>query len=269
MHQPMIRWNPTPSLRASLTERGGLYTHVIAGLVLVTGCSAAPQPRSAPPAGAAHVGRATPPADMMPAGAPHPATQHSRLLEESDVGEAAVLTPPTTPAVASVPTPAPVPGQLAALPPPAAESAAGTPPSSDSDSLLARIGPSTPPNVAAALRLIEDGRQEMKNQNYNKALDRFERALTIDPTNAYGYYYLAQLHFLQKDYDQALAFAGRAAVLSAHTDPMWLGRVYALQGAVFEAVGRFPDARNSYRQAIAVDPNNTAARVGMARLSPQ
>ncbi len=274
-HEPMIGWKPKPSLqRVGVSGPGAPYTHVIAGLLLLTGCSTVPQPRPVAPAGAAHAARATPTADLGPAGASQPvesgftpAKRHSELLEESDVGEVAVLTPSSTSGVATAPTPAQPPAQLAALPP--AESAAQGLPANEPESLLVRIGPSTPPNVAAALRLIEDGRQGMKQQNYNKALDRFERALTIDPTNACGYYYLAQLHFLKKDYDQAVAFAGRAVALSAHTDPSWAGRAYALQGAVFEEVGRYPDARNAYRQAVAADPNNTVARVGLARLSPR
>ena len=59
-----------------------------------------------------------------------------------------------------------------------------------------------------------------------------------------------------------------AVVLSARTDPVLLGRSYGLQGAAFEAVGRYQDARKAYAKAIEADPNNLAARVGVARLNP-
>jgi Flp pilus assembly protein TadD len=39
-----------------------------------------------------------------------------------------------------------------------------------------------------------------------------------------------------------------------------------LQGAVFEQVGRYPDARKAYQQALGADPQNSAARVALARL---
>jgi tetratricopeptide (TPR) repeat protein len=42
-----------------------------------------------------------------------------------------------------------------------------------------------------------------------------------------------------------------------------------LEGAAFEAVGRYPDARKAYQKAVEADPNNLAARVGVARLNPQ
>lgn len=204
------------------------------------------------------------------------AVRHSQpsLLEESNVGEDSALAPPPTaapsaPAVAPMP---PTPLENAALsPPPApsptADALADSGSSVEPDSLLNRIEPGTPPNVAAALRLVQDGRQQLRQEHYNRALDRFERALAIDPTSAYGYYYLAKLHFLTKKYDQAIAFASRAAVLSAHTDRVWLARVYSLEGAIFEEVGRFPDARKAYQKAVDADPNNLAARVGVVRLS--
>ena len=136
-------------------------------------------------------------------------------------------------------------------------------------SLLSQMTPGTAPNVAAATRLIEEGRQQRDQGHYDKALERYERAVAIDPTNAYGYYFLAQLHYLQKNYDQAIAFASRAATLSARTDRTCLGRVYSLQGAVFEEVGRYPDARKAYQRAVDADPNNLAARVGVARLTEE
>jgi tetratricopeptide (TPR) repeat protein len=122
--------------------------------------------------------------------------------------------------------------------------------------------------VAAALRLIEDGRQQMQQGAYDAALDRFERAVAIDPTSAYGYYFLARVHFLRKSYDQAIAFASRAASLTARTDRIWLGRIRSLEAAVFEEVGRYPDARKAYQQALEADPDNLSAQVGIARLSP-
>jgi len=134
--------------------------------------------------------------------------------------------------------------------------------------MLTHINATTPPNVAAALRLIEDSRQQMQRAGADRALDRLERAVAIDPTNAYGYYFLARVHYTKKDYDQSIAFASRAAVL-CRNDPIWLGRIYSLQGAVFEEAGRYPDARRAYQQAMQADPNNLAARVGVARLTPQ
>lgn len=158
-------------------------------------------------------------------------------------------------------TPAP-----AATAPPASEPAAAFT-SMEPEPLVHRIDASTPPNVAAALQLIEQGRRLQERGGRNQAREQFERAVAIDPTNAYGYFFLARVHFFNRNYDQAIAFASRAVALGTRLDPAWLGRVYALQGAVFEEAGRYPDARDAYRRAVATDPNNLAAQVGLARIA--
>ncbi|HUI24836.1 MAG TPA: tetratricopeptide repeat protein [Candidatus Kryptonia bacterium] len=185
--------------------------------------------------------------------------------EVNAVARPVAITPfpsPTQPRATATPTAAETPSPTATLTPPplAAQTFVEAP------SLVEKINGSTPPNVAAALRLVEDGRALLAQQAYERALDRFERALAIDPSNAYGYYYLARLHFEQRSYDQAIAFADKSAVLSARDDKTLSARAYALQGTVFEQVGRFPDARTAYRRALAADGNNVAAQAGMARL---
>jgi hypothetical protein len=235
----------------------------LAAMVVLAACATAPQ-LAAPPRMVA-----PPLAEPAVAPAPEPAPIAARapLVEESEVGDHTGFTPGAGP----LPTPAlealgasPTPEALAAVHPPEAAAPA---PSAEPESLLTSIGPKTPPNVAAALRLIEEGRQQLAQERYDRALDRFERGVAIDPTNAYGYYFLAQLHFLMKKYDQASAFASRAVTLAMRTDHVWLARAYGLQAAVFEEVGRYADARKAYQKAVAADPNNLAARVGVGRLS--
>jgi len=230
-------------------------------------CTLHPRPRRAPGERVAASAPTPAPVERAEAVPPTPEwvgkVAAAKLLEESNVGQAAGLTP-----APQAQTPTPTLARVAALPPQAGGAPAALTAAPELESLLTHIGPTTPPNVAAALRLIEDGRQQMQQGRYDRALDRFERALAIDPSNAYGYYFLAQLHFATKKYDQAVAFASRAVVLSARTDRVLLGRSYGLQGAAFEAVGRYPDARKAYEKAIEADPNNLAARVGMGRVNP-
>jgi tetratricopeptide (TPR) repeat protein len=140
------------------------------------------------------------------------------------------------------------------------------PTSVEPGSVLTRVGAETPPHVTTALRLVEDARRFIDQGEYDRAQELLERTVAIDPTNPYGYYFLAKVHHLKKNYGQTVAFANRAAVLSGN-DPVWLGRVYCLQGAAYEEVGRYADARTAYGKAIAADPNNVTARVGAVRLA--
>jgi hypothetical protein len=213
--------------------------------------SACPPPRTPAPS----TGEIEQPPAPPPRARQRPRSTPTTLLEERPIGEAPELIPPSEATAAETPSPTPT------TTPEVAATVA------EPESLLSRIGPGTPPNVAAALRLIEDGRQQMEQGAYDAALDRLERAVAIDPTNAYGYYFLARVYLLKNNYDQAIAFASRAASLGARTDRVCLGRIYSLEGTVFEEVGRYPDARKAYQRAIEADPDNLSAQVGLTRLN--
>jgi hypothetical protein len=137
------------------------------------------------------------------------------------------------------------------------------------ESLVPQIKAATAPNVAAALRMVEQGRVLIGQQRYDQALAQLQRSVSIDPSSFYGYYYLAKAHYLTKDYSQAVAFANRATALGAQADRIWVGRAYTLQAVIFEEVGRFPDARTAYQRAFDADPTSLAAYVGKSRLSPK
>ena len=131
---------------------------------------------------------------------------------------------------------------------------------------LASIGPGTAPNVAAATRLADAARTRLAAGDDAAALEQLERAIAVDPNNAYAYFFLAQLHLHTHSYGQAIAFADRAATLSAATSPEWTSRAWCLQGNAYEAAGRFADARQAYLRAVRAAPNNLAAQVGLARI---
>lgn len=137
----------------------------------------------------------------------------------------------------------------------------------EGDSVASLIGPNSPPSVAAALRCIERGRLLLAAGQVAAAREWFERALTLDGNSVYAYYFLARAAIEAGRYDQAEAFLTRAVTLSAHAQHTWVSRILALQGQVFEAAGRFPEARQAYQQAAQIDPRNTGAQAGLARLS--
>jgi tetratricopeptide (TPR) repeat protein len=134
-----------------------------------------------------------------------------------------------------------------------------------SPSPLASLGADTPPNVAAATRLAESARVKLAASDEGGALELLERAIAIDPNNPYAYYFLAEVHLHTRTYDQAIAFAERAASLSGRSAD-WTSRAWALQGNAFEAAGRFGDARQAYLRAVRAAPGNLAAAVGLVRV---
>lgn len=132
--------------------------------------------------------------------------------------------------------------------------------------LLDSIGPGTSPERATSVRLTDEGRRLLQDGDDAAAIDRIERALKIDPTNAHGYYWLAQVHARRGRLDQALAFADKAAILFSAGDQAWLVQTYTFRASILEGAGRFPEARASYRRAVDLQPGSVAARAGLARL---
>lgn len=125
------------------------------------------------------------------------------------------------------------------------------------------ISPQTPPQRAASLRLAEKGRQLLESKEFEKGLSVLEKSITIDSTNRYGYYFLAQAHYFLTHYRQSLNFLG--SVESKFTEePRWLARVFALRGKNYQALGFPGKADVSYIKALKLDPHN---RVAFERLT--
>ncbi len=139
------------------------------------------------------------------------------------------------------------------------------PPIADDSSLIAKISPRTPPQRAASLRLTEEGRKLIEAGDYAKALDRLEKTISIDSTNPYGYYYLAQAHFHLGRYQESLNFLDVAESLLSN-EPYWLAEVFAFKGENFRALGFSQKADSSYSQALRLNPGNRMAAEGLNNL---
>lgn len=136
----------------------------------------------------------------------------------------------------------------------------------DPETMVASIGPSTSPQRAASLRLTDEGRRLLGKGDSTAAVDRLEKAVKIDPSNAHGYYWLAQVYDRNGKPDQALAFVDKSVVLFAQDDHVWLAQAYTFRGSILERTGRFKDARTSYQRALQAEPGSVAARAAVARL---
>lgn len=185
-----------------------------------------------------------------------PAPTPSTLREEALAEFEPVATPdPAAPLASGTAVPTPT----------ALTAASGGGRTGELPSPLDTIGPGTAPNVAAATRLVEAARRDLVAGNDSAALERLERAIAVDPNNPYAYCFLALLHLRTRTYDQAIAFADRAATLARATSPAWASRAFTLQGQAYEFAGRFADARQAYQRAVQAAPDNHSAAGGLAR----
>ncbi len=162
------------------------------------------------------------------------------------------------PAPEATPTDAPPPYDVGSVQP--------TAPVSDQPLTGLIAGTKDQPALNASLRFAEDGRKALEASKPDDAIRDLGRAISIDPTDPYAYFYLGRAYMLKKDYPQALAFFGRSEV-GVRTVPAWLGEVKSFEGACLEEQGKFPQAAAAYRQALDVAPGNLMARTGYGRLS--
>jgi tetratricopeptide (TPR) repeat protein len=122
------------------------------------------------------------------------------------------------------------------------------------------------PALNASLRFAEQGRKALETSKFDDAIRDLGRAISIDPTDPYAYFYLGRTYMMKRDYPQALAFFGRSEV-GLRAVPAWLGEVKSFEGACLEEQGKFPQAATAYKQALDAAPSNLRARVGYGRLS--
>lgn len=135
-------------------------------------------------------------------------------------------------------------------------------------SLLSMITSETSPHRAASLRLTEEGRELLKNEDHDKALSRLEKALAIDSTNPYAYYYLAQAHHLLTHHTESLNFL--EVIEGRFTkEPSWQARVLVLKGENFRVLGLLDKADENYARALKLDPTHPIALERMIHISEE
>jgi tetratricopeptide (TPR) repeat protein len=122
------------------------------------------------------------------------------------------------------------------------------------------------PAFSASLRFVERARKELDASKADEAIRALGRAVSIDSSDPYAYFYLGRAYMMKNDYGQALAFFGRSEV-GLRAIPAWLGEVKSFEGACLEQQGKFPEALQAYKDALEAAPNNLMARVGYGRLS--
>jgi tetratricopeptide (TPR) repeat protein len=135
------------------------------------------------------------------------------------------------------------------------------------DSLKSAIAHASSPALAASLRVTDQARRQLLENHIDDAIHTLGRAVSIDPSNPYAYFYLGRGWLLRKNYDQALTFLQRAEIGFA-TNPDWLGETLSFEGLAYEQQGKNAEAATAYQKAVQAEPGNLAARVALTRLGP-
>jgi Tetratricopeptide repeat len=125
------------------------------------------------------------------------------------------------------------------------------------------------PRELAALRFVEVGKRLLDQADLDRAREQFERAVALAPFQPYGYYFLGRVAYAYHQHKQAVAFLHKAELLFAPGDRAWIGETTSLQGAVYEDLGDYAQARAAYQRCLQVAPANLKALSALARLPEQ
>ena len=127
------------------------------------------------------------------------------------------------------------------------------------------IQPETSPQRAASLRLTEEGKAYLQSGNLIKASEALEKAITIDTSNPYAYYYFARLRSEKGEYKQSLGLLSKAEILFKDNQ-FWLSNVYSLMGRNHESLFQYNNAKKRYEQALKLNEENIEVKEGIERL---
>ncbi len=219
---------------------------------------------------------ATPvPASTAGAAEPAPPMAVIGSTAENAAGVAATPEIAATP-VAALPAPSPTAPALTNASADPAPTPLGEPPPIDLDTLptmpvsetalTTLIDSAKTPTRATSLRLTEEAREDVSERKAGEAIQALTRALSIDSSNPYAYFYLGRAYLLKTDYHQALTFLQRAEI-GFGSDPIWLGEALSFEGVCYEQSGQTAQAAAAYRRAMDSSPYNLMARTGYVRLA--
>ena len=105
---------------------------------------------------------------------------------------------------------------------------------------------------------IVRGQQDVEQGDLTEALKEFQKALDINRNSSLAHYRIAEVFFLQHNY-QAAANAYREA-LNGDGEPRWTEVWSHIQlGKIFDLTGQRERATNEYRQALQTNDNTQNA----------
>src|SRR5215469_11021882 len=123
------------------------------------------------------------------------------------------------------------------------------------------------PTRKTSMRIADQARRELLKHEPDDAIRTLGRALSIDASDPYVYFYLGRAYLMKHNYEEAMTFWERAAI-SFRDNPKWLSEVLSFEGAVKERMGDTEEARKDYGRAIKLSPDNQLANDGYGRVGP-
>lgn len=153
-------------------------------------------------------------------------------------------------------------------PPPVAPPTRRPAPPADSYSIPPSKPPPKSPQQVAALHRVDRAKALIAKGEYMRAISDLEKTLSLDATNPLVYFYLARAHHELAHFEESLDFLEVADSFSGEAS-VSRTELLILQGDNLRRLGRLSEARQSYQQALAIDPGNEKARARLRLVAKQ
>lgn len=95
------------------------------------------------------------------------------------------------------------------------------------------------PQRQASIQVVVQGKQFLSRQDFEKALQLFQEAVTLDGSNGIAYYYIARTQYELGQYNHAAGVLDRAEALLAESQE-WQMSIQALREAIRLSVAQRP-----------------------------
>ena len=112
--------------------------------------------------------------------------------------------------------------------------------------------------------MLEDGKNLLKNESYQQAVECFTTVIETEPNFAEGYNQRAIAYFLLEEWSQAIRDCKRTISLN----PNHFG-AFAGMGHVYVRLGKVDEALDAYKQALVINPNLISIAEAVLRLRDQ
>ena len=112
--------------------------------------------------------------------------------------------------------------------------------------------------------MLEDGKNLLKNESYQQAVECFTTVVETDPNFAEGYNQRAIAYFMLEEWSKAIRDCKRTISLN----PDHFG-AFAGMGHVYVRLGKIDEALDAYKQALVINPNLISIAEAVLRLRRQ
>jgi tetratricopeptide (TPR) repeat protein len=118
-----------------------------------------------------------------------------------------------------------------------------------------------------AIKLSNEGDQ-IVDLDPNGAIQRYEQAIQLDPTNHHILYKLAKAHKKKEEWDKVASRLGQATDVAPSFANYWFERGFALEMQAEKGTISYDESKQPYQKCIEADPNKDEcySRLGIASL---